>query len=139
MIRKMMIGDVRSYEKIITTDDVLKFGQITGDMNKAHFDHEYCKTTIFKKPIVHGMLVGSLFSTIFGTDYPGFGTIYLGQTLKFLKPVYPDSKIVVKATVKEIILEKNRVIFTTEIFNDQNELCLTGEATLMPRKEDAHE
>jgi 3-hydroxybutyryl-CoA dehydratase len=139
MIKNMKIGEERQYRRTISKEEVLLFGQITKDMNPAHFDEAFCKTTIFKKPIVHGMLIGSLFSTIFGTDYPGRGTIYCGQTLKFLKPIYPDTEIFVKATIKEIIIEKNRVIFTTEIFNEHQELCLTGEATLMPRKDESNE
>jgi 3-hydroxybutyryl-CoA dehydratase len=139
MIKKMQIGDVRSYQKTITKKDVDIFGKLTGDMNQAHFDEDYAAKTIFKKPIVHGMLIGSLFSKIFGLDYPGEGTIYCSQSLKFLKPVYPDQLLTIKVTVKEIVLEKNRVIFTTEIYNDQNECMLTGEAMLMPRKEEKHE
>ncbi len=139
MIRKLKIGDFREYKRMITQDEVKRFGELTGDMNQAHFDANYCAKTIFKKPIVHGMLVGSLFSKIFGLDLPGEGTIYCGQTLKFLKPIYPEMVLTVRATIKEIILEKNRVIFTTEIFNEMNECMLTGEAILMPRKEDDHE
>lgn len=134
MINKMKIGDFRSYEKTITKEMVETFGELTGDLNEAHFSEEYTKTTIFKKPIIHGMFIGSLFSKIFGMDYPGEGTIYTGQTLKFLRPLYPGEKLLVKVTVKEIILEKNRVIFTTEVFNENFELALTGEATLMPKK-----
>ena len=136
MIRKMNIGDTKSYQRTISQADVLAFGSLTKDMNKAHFDETYAKTTIFKKPIIHGMLLGSLFSKIFGLEYPGEGTIYCSQTLKFLKPAYPDQPLTVRVTVKEIILEKNRVIFTTDILNEQEELILTGEAMLMPRKED---
>jgi 3-hydroxybutyryl-CoA dehydratase len=135
MIRKMEIGDQRIYERMITTEDVKKFGELTGDMNKTHFDEAYAAGTVFKKPIVHGMLIGSLFSRIFGLDYPGEGTIYCSQSIKFLKPVYPNTIITVVATVKEIILEKNRVIFTTEIFDENKNCVLTGEAALMPRKE----
>jgi len=139
MIKKMNVGDERSYKKTITQKDVELFGALTGDLNLAHFDEEYTAKTVFKKPIVHGMLIGSLFSKIFGLDYPGEGTIYCSQSLKFLKPVYPNQLLTVKVTVKEIILEKNRVIFTTEIFNEHNECMLTGEAMLMPRKEEHHE
>lgn len=135
MIRKMSIGDTKTYQRTITQEDVLAFGTLTKDMNKAHFDEDYTKTTMFKKPIIHGMLLGSLFSKIFGLEYPGEGTIYCSQTLKFLKPAYPDQLLTVKVTVKEIILEKNRVIFTTDILNEQEELILTGEAMIMPRKE----
>lgn len=135
MIRNMNIGDVKSYQRTITQEDVLAFGTLTKDMNKAHFDEAYTKNTIFKKPIIHGMLLGSLFSKIFGLEYPGEGTIYCSQTLKFLKPAYPDQPLTVRVTVKEIVLEKNRVIFTTDILNEKDELILTGEAMLMPRKE----
>jgi acyl dehydratase len=135
MIRKMNVGDTKSYQRTITKADVLAFGTLTKDMNKAHFDEVYTKMTIFKKPIIHGMLLGSLFSKIFGLEYPGEGTIYCSQSLKFLKPAYPDQPLTVRVTVKEIILEKNRVIFTTDILNEQEELILTGEAMLMPRKE----
>jgi 3-hydroxybutyryl-CoA dehydratase len=135
MIRKMHVGDYRSYQRVITCDDIKAFGKLTGDMNLAHFDEDYCRKTIFKKPIVHGMFIGCLFSKIFGMEYPGEGTIYCGQSLKFLKPVYPGMQLTVKITVKEIILEKNRVIFTTEIFSQEGECMLTGEAVMMPRKE----
>ena len=134
MIRTMQVGDIRSYERTITKADVEAFGKLTWDLNQTHFDEAYAATTIFKKPIVHGMLIGSLFSKIFGLDYPGEGTIYCSQSLKFLKPVYPDTKLVVKVTVKDIVLEKNRVIFITEIFDDAGDCALTGEAMLMPKK-----
>lgn len=136
MIRKFMIGEQKSYERVVTKDDVKKFAEITKDYNLAHFDEDYCAKTIFKKPIVHGMLIGSLFSKVFGAEYPGGGMIYCSQSLKFLKPIYPDTFLKIVITVKEIISEKNRVIFTTEIFNENNECALTGEAMLMPRKED---
>jgi len=135
MIRNMKIGDVRSYQRVISKEDVFKFGELTKDLNKAHFDEAYTKQTIFKKPIIHGMLLGSLFSKVFGLEYPGEGTIYCSQTLKFLKPAYPEEVLNVVITVTDILLEKNRVFFSTEIFNEQNELILTGEAMLMPRKE----
>ena len=134
MIETMKIGDVREYTRIITKNDVLKFAEVTKDFNPAHFDEAYTKQTIFKKPIVHGMLIGALFSKIFGLDYPGEGTIYCAQSLKFLRPVYPETSLLIKVTVKEIVLEKNRVIFTTEVFDRDQQCLLTGEATLMPKK-----
>lgn len=139
MINTIKIGDQRRYSRVITQEDTAKFGALTADMNKAHFCEKYTEKTPFKKPIVHGMLLGSLFSCIFGLDYPGEGTIYCSQTLKFLKPVYPDTKLDIVVTVKDVLIEKNRVIFTTEIFNNEGQCCLTGEATLMPRKENQNE
>jgi 3-hydroxybutyryl-CoA dehydratase len=138
MIKTMNVGDFRSYERIITSEDVRQFGTLSGDTNATHFDPVYAAKTIFKKPIVHGMLLGSLFSKIFGLDYPGEGTIYCSQSLKFLKPVYPDTVLTVKVTVREINVERNRAWFTTEIFDENGECAVTGEALLMPRKESLH-
>ena len=139
MIRRMHVGDQRSYERMITSEEIGKFGELTQDLNDAHFNEDYAKTTIFEKPIVHGMFIGSLFSKIFGMDYPGLGTIYCSQTLKFLKPVYPDIPLKVLVTVTDINIEKNRVIFRTEVFDHNDQCMLTGEAMLMPRKEKANE
>ncbi|HPG43274.1 MAG TPA: MaoC family dehydratase [Acholeplasmataceae bacterium] len=136
MIKYFNLGEQKSYDRVITSNDIKLFGEVTGDYNLAHFDEDYCAKTVFKKPIVHGMLIGSLFSKVFGSEYPGGGMIYCSQTLKFLKPVYPNTTLKVVITTKDIIPEKNRVIFTTEVFNENNECAVTGEAMLMPRKED---
>lgn len=136
MIKYFNLGEQKTYDRVITSNDIKLFGEVTGDYNLAHFDEEYCAKTVFKKPIVHGMLIGSLFSKVFGSEYPGGGMIYCSQTLKFLKPVYPNTTLKVVITTKDIIPEKNRVIFTTEVFNENNECAVTGEAMLMPRKED---
>lgn len=136
MIKYFNLGEQKTYDRVITSNDIKLFGEVTGDYNLAHFDEDYCAKTVFKKPIVHGMLIGSLFSKVFGSEYPGGGMIYCSQTLKFLKPVYPNTTLKVVITTKDIIPEKNRVIFTTEVFNENNECAVTGEAMLMPRKED---
>ncbi len=134
MIHSIHIGDERRYKRIITQTDVKRFGEVSGDMNPIHFDEHYASRTVFKKPIVHGMLVGSLFSKLFGMYYPDAGMIYLSQSLKFIKPVYPDTELDIVVRVKEVILEKNRVIFQTDIYGDAEQLLLTGEAIMMPPK-----
>lgn len=132
MIETMQHGDERRYTRTITTEDVLMFGRVTEDMNPAHFDPAYAAQTPFGKPIVHGMLVGALFSRIFGLEYPGEGTIYCSQTLKFRKPVYPDTALEVVVRVTELNRERNRVTFLTEVYDADGACVLTGEAILMP-------
>ena len=87
--------------------------------------------TIFKKRIVHGMLGASLLSKVFGTIFPGEGTIYLNQTLNFLKPMYVDEKYEAIFEVKEIIKEKNRAIVSTTITNSEGVAVLSGEAIIL--------
>jgi 3-hydroxybutyryl-CoA dehydratase len=81
---------------------------------------------------VHGGLISSLFSTVLGTELPGYGTIYLEQDSKFIKPVYINDTITATVIVDEINLEKNRVKFQTIATNQHGETVVTGYAIVMP-------
>jgi len=73
-----------------------------------------------------------LFSKVFGTLFPGEGTIYLKQSLNFLKPMYVDTPYVAEFTVKEVILDKNRAIIETLIKDKASgNVCTSGEALIM--------
>ena len=133
-INEITVGDTASQLVEIKEENVETFGRITNDYNPAHFDSEYASKTIFKKRISHGMFVGSLFSKVFGMDLPGKGTIYIGQSLRFKKPVYFGDVIKAEVTVKEINLERNRVYFDCVAYNQNNEVVITGEAEVMPPK-----
>ena len=126
------VGDSAFQEKVITEHDIELFGEVTNDYNPAHFDSDYAKGTIFKKRISHGMLVGSLFSKVFGMDLPGNGAIYLSQSLRFRRPVYFDDVVTAKVTVTEIDLEKNRVKFDCIATNQNDVVVVIGEALIMP-------
>lgn len=138
-IHDIAVMDTVSYQKEITEKDLIQFGEITNDYNPAHFDAEYAATTMFKKRIAHGMLVGSLFSKIFGMDLPGPGAIYIEQTLRFKRPVYIGDTITAKVTVEQMNVEKNRVYFLCEALNQNDELVIKGTAEMMPRKKEDNE
>lgn len=114
-----------------TQDDVVAFAKVTGDNNPVHLDESYAANTMFKRPIMHGMLGATVFSKVFGTMFPGEGTIYLSQSLTFLKPMYVNDKYKAVFSVKELFLEKNRALFTTQIFNTDEKLVMSGEALVM--------
>ena len=131
-LEDLSIGDTASISKQFSESDVLGYAAVSGDENPVHLSEEYAKTSPFKTRIVHGMLVGGLFSSIFGTDMPGVGTIYTHQSLKFTKPVYLNDTITAVVTVKEKIMGKNRVIFDCIAKNQNGEIVIVGEAQLMP-------
>ena len=133
-INEIKIGDTASFAKTITDFDVKMFAGITGDFNPVHINKEFAKETMFKDRIAHGMLVASLFSTVLGTQLPGEGAIYLGQELKFTKPVYIEDTITATVTVTEINIEKNRVVLETIATNQNGDVVVKGNATLMPTK-----
>lgn len=128
----MKTGDVFTHEFQFSQKDVEEFARVTGDNNPVHIDPEYAAKTIFKRPIMHGMLGASLFSKVFGTMFPGEGTIYLKQSLNFLKPMYVDTPYIAEFTVKEILAEKNRAIIETLIKDKATgNVCTSGEALIM--------
>ena len=125
-------NDTYKHEFSFSQQDVMKFAEVTGDNNPVHLDAEYAASTLFKVPIMHGMLGASLFSKVFGTLFPGEGTIYLKQSLSFMKPMFVDMKYEAVFTVKEINKEKHRAtIETTIIDKNSGALCTSGEATVM--------
>jgi acyl dehydratase len=125
-------GQVYTHEFQFSQDEVNRFAEVTGDKNPVHLDAAYAAGTMFKRPIMHGMLGASLFSKVFGTLFPGEGTIYLKQSLSFLRPMYVDTAYEAVFTVKEVIKDKNRAVIETLIKDKaQGTVCTSGEATVM--------
>lgn len=127
----LQVGDEAFDEKTITQEDVQTFASVTGDRNPVHLDEDYAKDTMFKKCIAHGMLSAGLISKVIGTQLPGYGTIYLGQTLNFKKPVYIGDTITTVVSIKKINPEKKILILDTYCKNQKDKVVLDGEATVM--------
>ena len=60
----------------------------------------YSNNVRIMKPIVHGIFVSSLFSSIFGTLSPG--CIYVNQTLNFSNPVHADDRVLARIEIEKI-------------------------------------
>jgi acyl dehydratase len=115
-----------------TQQEVELFAQVTGDKNPVHLDADYAAKTMFKRPIMHGFLGGSVFSKVFGTLFPGEGTIYLKQSMAFMRPMFVDTDYEVKMTVKEVNKEKHRATVETVIVDKTTgDVVINGEATVM--------
>lgn len=127
------VGQTYRYEFNFSQNDVIAFANATGDKNPVHLDEAFAAKTQFKRPIMHGMLSASLFSKVFGTLFPGEGTIYLKQSLNFLKPMYVDTDYVAEFVVKEVVKDKNRAVIETIIKQNTTGgfVCTSGEATVM--------
>jgi len=109
------------------------FIEASGDNNPIHWDKDYAKNTPFKKPIMHGFIGGAVFSKVFGTMFPGEGTIYTNQSLTFHAPMFVETKYNAKFTVLEI--NKNKAVIKTEIFDTNNgTLTISGEASLINKE-----
>lgn len=124
------IGTRATRTRTINEEDIVLFAQISGDDNPLHLDEEYASRSFFGRRIVHGSLVASLISAVLGTELPGPGSIYLGQTLKFLAPVHIGDTITVNVETITVREDKRIVTLHTECINQHGKSVLVGEATI---------
>ncbi len=131
----MKLGMIFENELIVSDEMVKEFARITGDDNPLHVDEEFAKKTQFGKRIAHGMLVASLISKVLGRDFPGAGTVYVSQFLKFRKPVYIGDTIKIHIEVKEKNQDKRRLLLLTNVIDGDREV-INGEAEVyIPQKQ----
>ena len=109
VIEDLEVGMTRYLQKQVTDRDIELFAEVSTDRNPVHLDEAYAQDTIFHGRIAHGMLTAGLISAVIGEQLPGHGSVYLGQTLKFLAPVRPGDVVRAEVTVSAIDHAKRRV------------------------------
>ena len=129
-IEDIEIGMTRQFKKIVTDRDIEMFAEVSTDHNPVHLNEDYANETIFGGRIAHGMLTAGLISAVIGEQLPGHGTVYLGQTLKFLRPVRPGDQVTTQVEVINIDLGRGQVRLNTYCLVDGKKV-LEGEATVL--------
>ncbi|MDA7461467.1 MaoC family dehydratase [Planktomarina temperata] len=129
-IEDIEIGMTRHLRKVVTDRDIEMFAEVSTDHNPVHLDDDYANDTIFEGRIAHGMLTAGLISAVIGEQLPGHGTVYLGQSLKFLAPVRPGDLVTAQVEVVDIDLGHRRVKLDTHCSIDGKKV-LAGEATVL--------
>lgn len=122
-IEDIELGMSRYLRKQVTDRDIALFAEISTDHNPVHLDEAYARDTIFGGRIAHGMLTAGLISAVIGEQLPGHGTVYLGQSLKFMAPVRPGDVVLAEVTVTAIDHSRRRVTLETR--------CAVGDTTVL--------
>ncbi|MEM8591582.1 MAG: MaoC family dehydratase [Pseudomonadota bacterium] len=130
VIEDLEIGMKRHVSKVITERDIDMFAEVSTDYNPVHLDDDYAQDTIFEGRIAHGMLTAGLISAVIGEQLPGHGTVYLGQSLKFLAPVRPGDYVRAEVEVTAIDYAKRRVTMDTHC-EVGGKKVLKGEAVVL--------
>jgi len=128
---KFRVGDSAEITKKITEADIQAFADVTGDHNPIHLDDEFAKSTRFGRRIAHGMLTASLISSVLANKLPGEGSVYLGQSLQFVAPVFPGDEVTARVTIKQIRDDKPILKLETICVNQHDETVIRGEATVL--------
>ncbi|MFC4804723.1 MaoC family dehydratase [Filifactor villosus] len=128
---KIKVGDSATVSKCFFEEDVVDFADLSTDNNPIHLDKQYAEHTVFKKNIVHGMLVSSLISSVLGTKLPGEGSIYLKQSLEFLKPVYFGEECTAEVKVVSKNDDKRILVLETSVTKEDGKTkVISGQAVI---------
>lgn len=128
---QLHLGQTASVGKTITEADILMFAAVSTDTNPVHLNAEVAAASQFGERIAHGMLSAGLISAVLGTQLPGHGTIYVGQTLRFRAPVKIGDTVTATVEVTALDPAKQRVTLKTTC-TVGGRVVIDGEATVMP-------
>jgi 3-hydroxybutyryl-CoA dehydratase len=129
------LGQTANFIKQVEETDIQMFSAVSGDVNPVHLDEEFAASTMFGGRIAHGMLTGAVISAALAMELPGPGCIYLGQTLRFSRPVKIGDRITVNLEVTAKRDDKKIITLSTEVSNQDGKVVATGEAQVLASRE----
>jgi 3-hydroxybutyryl-CoA dehydratase len=129
-IEDLEIGMEAAHERVVTGSDIETFAELSGDNNPVHLDADFAAKSPFKARIAHGMLTASFISTVLGTKLPGYGCIYLSQTLRFKAPVKIGDTVRTLARITSLDRDKRRAALDCSV-SVGDKVVLEGEALVL--------
>lgn len=125
------VGQHAQFSKTVTESDVVLFAGITGDFNPAHIDDVQASRSRFGGRIAHGLLSAGFISACLSMKLPGPGTIYLSQSLRFVRPVRIGDTVTARVEVLEWHASRRRARLATTCRNQNDEVVIDGEAVVL--------
>lgn len=125
------VGNTATLVRTLRPDDIQMFAVISGDLNPTHVDPEYARSSSFREVVAHGMWGGVLISNVLGTQFPGPGTVYVGQTLQFERPVRVGDTLTVTITCKRKFDHNHHILFDCLATNQDGQKVIEGAAEVL--------
>jgi acyl dehydratase len=127
--KAFQLGETYTFHRTFTDNDVKQFASVSEDFNPIHIDEEAAKESIFKQRVVHGALVSSVFSMIFGTKFPGEGTIYAKEQVSYKSPVFLNKDVTFEVTLESVDFNRKSLVMQMKAFEGET-VYAKGEALL---------
>ena len=114
---ELQIGDqIITGKKLITSEDIDRFADLSGDHFYAHLRDTDFSNTMFDKQVAHGYFIMSAAAGLFVDSYEKNPVLlnYGIDELRFTKPVYAGTEIHIRFTCKEKIPQDQKPARTAE-------------------------
>ena len=122
------VGSVARRTRTVTTDDIVRFADMTGDRNPLHFDERVASASRFGGIIVQGGVTSGLLNAVVAEDLPGPGSVFLHVDWSFKAPVHPGDEITAEVEILERRHDKPIATMRTTITNHLGVVVLDGSA-----------
>ena len=130
-MKRIKIGDEASLTKRFTAEEVQRFSHLSLDRNPLHEDGQLAASSMFGRPVVHGLFVAALISAVLGGELPGPGTVYLSQELSFKAPVFFNDEVTARVEVLKIKPDKGIVTLASTCHKADGTMVIEGQAVVM--------
>lgn len=129
--QRITVGQRASVSRTISDADIADYAALTGDRNPLHVDDGFAVRSRFGRRVAHGLLAAGLISAVLGTKLPGPGAIYLQQSFRFVRPVYPGDTVTATVEVTAYRDDRRIVTLRTTCSDQRGEVVLDGEAVVV--------
>jgi acyl dehydratase len=124
------VGTIARRSRTVTTDDIVRFTELTGDRNPLHDDAELAARTRFGKVIVQGGVTSGPLNAVVAEDLPGPGSVFVHVEWSFRAPVAPGDRITAEVEVLERRDDKPIGTLRTTITDQHGTVVLDGRAVV---------
>ncbi|WP_404461543.1 MaoC/PaaZ C-terminal domain-containing protein [Sutcliffiella horikoshii] len=108
---KLETGEVLTYSRTFTVEEILQFGEVSGDQGRHHVEKDE-----HGRLIVHGLLTASI-GTKIGGD---MNYIAREMNMEFLRPVFTGDTITCEATLTDVQQQEGyKQVQVTSIYTNQ--------------------
>ena len=122
----LQINETIKREIVFHQEQLDAFSQITGDYNPIHTKEYFVHHPEQGGVIVQGMLAASKFGMVFGTEFPGPGTINMERSFTFLRPVYTDRPYSMNLKLISVDTESHTATLKLSIKDENEKICISG-------------
>jgi 3-hydroxybutyryl-CoA dehydratase len=111
----------------VTADMIDRFAALSGDTSPIHMSDAAAQNRKYAARVAHGMLLGSLVSSVLGTQLPGEEGVLQQVQLDFRKPCYPGDEITIHVEVTEFFESVQVAVLKVEIIRSDGVVLTTGQ------------